>query len=60
MYDIIGNVTDEKNAPISGVLVDDGKKSTTTDVNGYYEMKTDMKFIKFTKNSKIKLYYTNL
>jgi hypothetical protein len=50
MYDIIGNVTDEKNAPIVGVLVEDGNKSTTTDANGYYEIKTTNKLIKFTKN----------
>ena len=50
MYDIIGNVTDEKNAPIAFVLVSDGSKSTTTDANGYYSIKTNAKFIKFTKN----------
>ena len=50
MYDIIGNVTDEKNAPINGVLVEDGNKSNTTDANGYYEIKTANKLIKFTKN----------
>lgn len=50
MYDIIGNVTDEKNAPIPYVLVEDGDKSTTTDSNGYYAIKTSMKSIKFSKN----------
>ena len=47
MYDIIGNVTDEKNLPIAGVIVDDGAKGTTTDKNGYYEIKTDKKILNF-------------
>lgn len=47
MYDVIGNVTDEKNAPIVGVLVDDGFKGTNTDSNGYYALKTDKKILNF-------------
>lgn len=47
MYDVIGNVTDEKNAPIVGVLVDDGFKGTNTDSNGYYALKTDKKTLNF-------------
>lgn len=47
MYDIIGNVVDEKNAPLIGVVVDDGFKGTSTDILGYYEIKTDKKTINF-------------
>ena len=47
MYDIIGNVTDEKNLPIVGVLVDDGFNGTATDMFGYYEIKTDKKIVNF-------------
>jgi len=47
MYDVIGNVTDEKNAPIVGVVVDDGFKGTNTDSNGYYALKTDKKTLNF-------------
>jgi len=47
MYDIIGNVVDEQNNPIIGVVVDDGFKGTTTDGLGYYELKTDRKKINF-------------
>jgi hypothetical protein len=49
MYDIIGNVVDEQNRPISGVNVDDGSKETTTDGFGYYELKTDKKKINFKR-----------
>ena len=47
MYDIIGNVTDEKNLPVVGVIVDDGYNGTTTDTNGYYAIKTDKKILNF-------------
>jgi len=47
MYDIIGNVVDEQNRPIIGVVVDDGFKGTATDGLGYYELKTDKKKINF-------------
>ena len=47
MYDIIGNVVDEQNRPIVGVVVDDGSKGTSTDGLGYYELKTDKKKINF-------------
>lgn len=47
MYDIIGNVTDGLNLPIVGVLVDDASIGTSTDKNGYYEIKTDKKTINF-------------
>ena len=47
MYDIIGNVVDEQNRPIVGVVVDDGFKGTSTDGLGYYELKTDKKKINF-------------
>ena len=47
MYDVIGNITDEKNAPIVGVVVDDGFKGTNTDNNGYYALKTDKKTLNF-------------
>ena len=47
MYDIIGNVTDEMNLPIPGVVVDDGFKAATTDEKGYYEIKTDKKTLNF-------------
>lgn len=47
MYDIIGNVVDEKNTPLAGVVVDDGFKGTATDNYGYYALKTDKKTINF-------------
>ena len=47
MYDIIGNVVDEQNRPIIGVVVDDGSKGTASDGLGYYELKTDKKKINF-------------
>ena len=47
MYDIIGNIIDEKNRPIIGVVVDDGFKETSTDGLGYYQLKTDKKKINF-------------
>jgi len=47
MYDIIGNVVDEQNRPIVGVVVDDGSKGTSTDGLGYYELKTDKNKINF-------------
>ena len=47
MYDIIGNVVDEKNTPLMGVVVDDGFKGTATDNYGYYALKTDKKTINF-------------
>ena len=47
MYDIIGNVIDEKNTPLMGVVVDDGFKGTATDNYGYYALKTDKKTINF-------------
>ena len=47
MYDIIGNVTDESNLPLPGVLVEDGSTGVNTDANGYYALKTDKKIINF-------------
>jgi hypothetical protein len=47
MYDVIGNITDDKNLPIAGVIVDDGVKGTSTDANGFYALKTDKKIINF-------------
>lgn len=47
MYDVIGNVVDEQNRPIIGVVVDDGFKGTSTDGLGYYALKTDKKKINF-------------
>jgi hypothetical protein len=47
MYDIIGNVVDEQNRPIVGVVVDDGFKGTASDGLGYYELKTDKNTINF-------------
>lgn len=47
MYDVIGNITDDKNLPLAGVVVDDGVKGTTTDAYGFYTLKTDKKIINF-------------
>lgn len=47
-YDIIGNVTDEKNNPIQGVVVSDGAKTVSTNAQGYYEIKTDNKSLNFS------------
>ena len=47
MYDIIGNVTDESNLPVPGVLVEDGYTGVSTDAQGYYALKTDKKIINF-------------
>lgn len=46
-YDIIGNVVDENNKPLIGVIVDDGANGVPTDINGYYEFKTPAKKINF-------------
>lgn len=47
MYDIIGNVVDESNLPLPGVLVEDGSTGVNTDANGYYALKTNKKTINF-------------
>ena len=47
MYYVSGIVTDEKNAPLVGVVVDDGFKGTSTNVNGEYNLTTDKKTINF-------------
>lgn len=47
-YDIIGNVTDEKNNPVQGVVVSDGSKTVSTNAQGYYEIKTDKKSLNFS------------
>jgi hypothetical protein len=47
MYDVIGNITDNTNTPIAGVIVDDGVNGTSTNASGYYELKTDKKIINF-------------
>lgn len=46
-FDVIGNVVDEKNKPIVGVVVDDGSQGVQTDINGYYEIKTDKSILNF-------------
>jgi hypothetical protein len=46
-YDVIGNVTDEKNQPIVGLIVDDGSQGIPTNSDGYYEIKTDKNILNF-------------
>lgn len=47
-YDIIGNVTDEENKPIPGVLVTSSRTNgTTTDNNGFYAIQTTDKVLNF-------------
>jgi hypothetical protein len=47
MYYVSGIVTDEKNAPLVGAIVDDGFKGTSTNTNGEYNLTTDKKIINF-------------
>ena len=47
MYYVSGIVTDEKNAPLVGAIVDDGVKGTSTNTNGEYNLTTDKKTINF-------------
>jgi hypothetical protein len=47
MYYVSGIVTDEKNAPLVGAIVDDGFKGTSTNTNGEYNLTTDKKTINF-------------
>lgn len=47
-YDIIGNVVDENNQPIPGVLVTSSRTNgTTTDNNGFYAIQTTDKVLNF-------------
>jgi CarboxypepD_reg-like domain len=47
-YDIIGNVVDEDNKPLPGVLVTSSRTNgTTTDDNGYYAIKSTEKVLNF-------------
>jgi hypothetical protein len=46
-YDVIGNIVDEKNNPLIGVIVDDGSQGVPTDINGYFAIKTDKNILNF-------------
>lgn len=47
-YDIIGNVVDENNQPIPGVLVTSSRTNgTTTDSNGFYAIQSTDKVLNF-------------
>ena len=46
-YNVIGNIVDEENKPLVGVLVDDGSIGTSTDSNGYYEITTNKKSLNY-------------
>lgn len=46
-YDVIGNVVDQDNKPISGAIVHDGTTGVATNSDGYYEIKTDKKILNF-------------
>jgi hypothetical protein len=50
MYDIIGNVVDEQNAPLIGVIVDDGVEKVSTDKFGGYALKSSKKSLNFNLN----------
>ena len=50
MYDIVGNVTDEQNAPLIGVIVDDGVEKVSTDKFGGYALKSSKKSLLFRIN----------
>lgn len=47
-YDIIGNVVDKNNKEIKGVKVTDGVTTTTTNEDGYYEIKTEKNLLSFS------------
>jgi hypothetical protein len=47
-YDIIGNVVDKNNKEIKGVKVTDGVTTTTTNEDGYYEIKTEKTLLSFS------------
>jgi hypothetical protein len=46
--DIIGNVVDKNNKEIKGVKVTDGVVTTTTNEDGYYEIKTEKTLLSFS------------
>jgi hypothetical protein len=46
--DIIGNVVDKNNKEIKGVKVTDGVTTTTTNDDGYYEIKTEKTLLSFS------------
>ena len=47
-YDIIGNLTDEENKPIPGVIVTSSRTNgTTTDSNGFYAIQSTDKVLNF-------------
>jgi hypothetical protein len=46
-YDVIGNVVDEQNKPIVGLIVDDGSQGVPTNNDGYYEIKTNKNILNF-------------
>jgi hypothetical protein len=46
-YDVIGNVTDQENKPIVGLIVDDGSQGVPTNSDGYYEIKTNKNILNF-------------
>lgn len=47
MYYVSGIVTDDKNSPLVGAIVDDGFKGESTNANGEYNLTTDKKTINF-------------
>lgn len=49
-YDVIGNVVDSADNELKDVVVTDGVKSVKTNNDGYYELKTDLNKLTFSKN----------
>ena len=44
---VFGRVVDDKGMPVAGVVVSDGEQCVQTNVNGEYQMKSDIKKVRF-------------
>lgn len=46
-YYVMGNIVDEKNNPLVGVVIDDGSNGVVTDANGDYTITTNNKSLNY-------------
>jgi hypothetical protein len=49
-YDVIGNVVDSNDTAIKDVIVSDGIQNIKTDADGYYEITTEKRDLRFKKS----------
>ena len=57
---VFGRITDNTGMPVEGVVVSDGEQCVKTNVNGEYQMKSDMKNVRFVTISVPAAYETPL